>query len=281
MRHEDTEYISCPNCGKDDAHVWARENGFSAMKCKGCALIYVNPRPSAAAISEANRLGVHNTDRGQLVVTSQFRPWKVWKYSRMVKALFSEELSRSASVRWLDVGAGHGEFVLAVQKLLPPGSSVVGIEPMERKVKAAQTRGLNVTNTSLSELKSDFDVISLINVFSHIPDFKGFLKLIRDKMVPGGVILIETGNAADLSDRKEYPGRLDLPDHLVFSGIDQMKCLLNSSGFVLDKHLERKMTGFGWAAKQSIGSILKGHPSLTLPGKYAFRMVFFKARLAN
>ncbi len=38
------------------------------------------------------------------------------------------------------------------------------------------------------------DVISLINVFSHIPDFEDFLRQVVEHSSPGGVVFLEIGN---------------------------------------------------------------------------------------
>ena len=68
--------INCPLCGADDHVPWARENGYAAVKCKQCGLVYVNPRPSLSTISEAAKTGVHKTDAGNLPVVFRRSPRK-------------------------------------------------------------------------------------------------------------------------------------------------------------------------------------------------------------
>ena len=249
-----------------------------AVKCRSCALVYVNPMPDAADISEANKIGVHHTQAGELIVTTHRKPKKVGMYSRIVANMFREEIAAGHPMRWLDIGAGYGELVEAVSKVLPPGSHVEGIEPMAAKVAVADSLGLAITDTPLSQVEGRFDVISLINVFSHIPDFKSFLSEILDKLSENGLLLIETGNAADLKSRADYPDLLYLPDHLVFGGVSQIRSMLAASGFTLDKVRAARVDTPYWAAKVTIKSILMRNAVVRLPFTSPFRTVLFKAR---
>ena len=60
-------------------------------------------------------------------------------------------------------------------------------------------------------------MVSLINVFSHLPDVHGFFAEIATLVRPGGELLVVTGNGADI-ERADYPQALSLPDHVVFGG---------------------------------------------------------------
>ncbi len=53
MNQFETEAIPCPLCEKDQYRLFAEENGFRAVKCDFCGLIYVNPRPVVELITEA------------------------------------------------------------------------------------------------------------------------------------------------------------------------------------------------------------------------------------
>ena len=228
----ETEWITCPLCHAAEHRAWATENGFSAVKCAACGLVYVNPRPSDGEITEANILGEHRSDAGRLNVVARRDPRKVGRYRRILGRTFQDLIDAGRPVTWLDVGAGYGEVVEAVQSILPAGSQVEGIEPMVAKAAEAQRRGLPVTRTALSALTRQFDVISLINVFSHVPDFAGFLTQLRARLCPGGPLFLETGNGGDIL-RSEYPDALSLPDHLVFAGEKHIAQFLDAAGFSL------------------------------------------------
>jgi 2-polyprenyl-3-methyl-5-hydroxy-6-metoxy-1,4-benzoquinol methylase len=95
---------------------------------------------------------------------------KALRYATTVRTMFPDVVGASRPVRWLDVGAGFGELVEVLQEMLPAGSQVMGIEPMAPKVAEAQARGLPVYQADLAQTGGGSDVISLVNVFSHVPD---------------------------------------------------------------------------------------------------------------
>lgn len=268
------ETVDCPCCESDGHNHWASENGYSAVKCSGCGTVYIRDRPRAEDISAAARDGVHPTDDGMLDQRLHRQGWKVPFYAGIVRRFYEGEKGLS----WLDVGAGNGEFVEAVQRALPDVQAL-GIDPMQVKVARAQQRGVPITTQTLEEVTGSYDVISIINVFSHIPDFQHFGGLIRARLKPGGSLFIETGNGGDLPSRADYPGELLLPDHLVFSGIEQMKQTLARLGFGRVEHWSRRTDHPLWAAKQMVKSALKGRPKVVIPWTRSFRTVFYRAYL--
>jgi 2-polyprenyl-3-methyl-5-hydroxy-6-metoxy-1,4-benzoquinol methylase len=265
------ETIACPLCSTKESALWARENGYAAVKCRGCGLVYVNPRPPLHTISDASRTGLHKTNEGRLDVTFSRSEEKIRHYSNVIRTMFAAEIARGEPIRWLDVGAGYGEFVEAVLLAMPQGSSVCGIEPMKAKVASAKARGLPIVDTPLAQVKGPFDVISLINVFSHIPDFNAFLREVADRCSPQGVLFLETGNGGDI-ERTQYPDDLYLPDHLVFAGRNHIEMFLQKAAFRIVMTDERRIDSSS-LAKRVIKSLLKRRPVFS-----PFRTVFFKAQ---
>lgn len=272
------EHISCPACGADDSDPWGAENGYQAVSCRACGLLYVNPRPSGDQISEATRIGMHQTEAGQLNLVAKRSPHRIAALSDRIRGMFGDEIAAGKPMRWLDVGAGFGETVEAAMAALPPGSEVIGVEPMQPKVAAAQALGLPIVDTPLGNLPGGYDVISLINVFSHIPDFKDFGGEIARLLAPGGSVWIETGNVADVS-RGDYPDRLYLPDHLVFAGPEQMTRILADLGLKVVLVDPVRVDGPLYTLKAIVKSVVDGRPQLRLPWASPFRQVHYKATL--
>jgi 2-polyprenyl-3-methyl-5-hydroxy-6-metoxy-1,4-benzoquinol methylase len=272
------EHVPCPLCGSQDHVPWGRENGFAAVRCQGCGLLYVTPRPVADEIAEASRLGQHRTVDGALDVVAKRSHSKRRRYQSVIEKTFADVIAAKKPISWLDVGAGYGEVVDALLAVLPRGSTVDGIEPMAAKVKEARARGLPIDDTPLSEVTRRYDVISLVNVFGHIPDFTGFLAEIKACLEPGGELFLQTGNAAELPRRRLYPDPLSLPDHLVFAGEAQLRQFLERAGFaILSVERERTDT-FGWFAR-SLAKRALGRPArVSLPYSSPFRTLYCRAR---
>lgn len=272
------EHIACPACGADDSDPWGAENGYQAVSCRSCGLLYVTPRPSGDQISEATRIGMHQTEAGQLNLVAKRYPARIAALADRIRTMFRDEIAAGRPMRWLDVGAGFGETVEAAMAALPAGSEVTGVEPMQPKVAAARALGLPIVDTPLADLSGGYDVISLINVFSHIPDFKDFGAQIARLLAPGGSVWIETGNVANVT-RSQYPDRLYLPDHLVFAGPEQMTRILSDLGLTVVLVDPVRVDGPLYTLKNIIKSVVDGRPQLRLPWTSPFRQVHYKATL--
>ena len=263
---------------RDRNRTLGAENGWTAVKCRNCGLVYVNPRPFEQEISTANELGEHRTEAGVLHVVYSRNERKLEHYRKVLSLRFADMLARKEPIRWLDVGAGFGEVVEVLQALLPIGSVIEGIEPMHAKAANARRRGLSITSRLLSEISDRYHVISLINVFSHLAHPRTFLEQVEDRLLPRGDVLIETGNGGDLDDAREFPGPLFLPDHLQFAGESHLERFLKEAGLsVVSKYRQRTDTprlAIHWAAQR-----VRGQPAkLRLPYTSRFRTIFYRAR---
>lgn len=277
--HGGVEQVACPLCGGDRHTPWAQENGFAAVRCAGCELIYVNPRPVGAHIDEAVRTGAHREEGLQLNVRARRVPGKIRTYRRLIGSLFADVMGAGRPIRWLDVGAGYGEVVEAVQALAPAGSRIEGLEPMAPKAQAARALGLRVHEAYLRDVSDRYDFVSAINVFSHVPDFRAFLREICGVLDAGGEVLIETGNAADIGPRGNFPDQLMLPDHLVFGGEAHMKRFLAEGGFDIVQTRRLRIDGPAHFVKTVIKRLLGRPVVVALPYTSPTRSLLFRARL--
>ncbi|QXD15885.1 class I SAM-dependent methyltransferase [Rhodocaloribacter litoris] len=275
------EWIACPYCGADDAAPWGEEAGYTAVQCRPCGFVYVNPRPPLDAIDEAAQTGIHTTERGTVNVVSRigFRRDKVRMFRKRMAALYPEHELRARPVRWLDVGAGFGELLAALENLVHPASRLEGIEPCLPKVEVARRHGLYVSARTLSEVHETYDVISLINVFSHLPDPAAFLGELTRRLEPDGEIVLVTGNGADVR-REEYPDALCLPDHLVFAGERHVRGLFDRLGFEMVQVHRYRYFLLDPLPLRVVKNVVKrvlGRP-VTRPNTGPFRSLFVRAR---
>jgi SAM-dependent methyltransferase len=273
------ETVACPYCGSTHEERWAEEAGFAAVRCLACGIIYCNPRPARERVDAAVRTGVHGGEAHGLDVRARRVAGKVRYYRRALGALFDDVWRAGAPVSWLDVGAGYGEVLEAVAALAPAGSRVEGLEPMKPKAEAARRRGLTVTEGYLAAGHALVDIVSVVDVFSHVPSFGDFLADVRAVLRPGGELFLQTGNLADLARRDEYPGELGLPDHLVFAGERHVLGYLERAGFA-PLRVERRRTDTLVEASKNVVKLLLGRPGiLRAPYTSSYRQLLVRARL--
>lgn len=218
------EHVSCYVCGSSDSRLWARESGWTAVRCGGCGLVYVDPRPALETISRATETGAHagGVDR--------YRPKKVAFYRDRLANLYEPGYFRTLRGRWLDIGCGYGEFLEALSAASRGALELSGREPNRVKAASARARGLDVRGLDGDLGGAPFRGISLLNVLGHLPDPPSLLRRLRAALAPDGELLLETGNWAEL-ERAEIPDRLNLPDHLSFASEALVRRVLETAGF--------------------------------------------------
>lgn len=263
--------IGCPYCGAHEGKSpWATENGFTAWRCGSCRFVYVSPRPDDEERSEAIRLGQHS---GNLNTSEARSEKKVRIYRERLGALLGPV---DAPVRWLDVGAGNGEVMEALADLLPAGSEVFGVEPSDEKRANAPAKLKRRMVASLADAPGDMSHISLINVFSHVADFRSFLKEIARHGAPGHEIIVETGNGADMTV-EQYHDHLYLPDHLTFCGVAHLEGFLGERYEIVGEAYYRLDTVLQFA-KDLVKPLLGRPAKAVVPYSSPFRTFFVRGR---
>ncbi len=223
--------VNCYNCGSEARKPYTSENGFALVQCMSCGLLYVNPRPAEEDIEAAHKLGVHHGE-DTLNMTGQFNQAKLPRYLAILEDFFGNDVAdgQDAPRKWLDIGCGHGEFVMALQKFGGNNIEARGLEPNVLKQESARAKKLDVSYFDLLQHSERYDAISLLNVYSHLPDppvaIAGWTRLLR----PGGEMFLETGDTAGLPP-SQHPRPLLLPDHLSFASEKIVVRILEDCGF--------------------------------------------------
>lgn len=276
-----TEAINCPYCDESKSSPWASENGFTAVKCSGCGLVYVNPRPVQSLIHEAVETGIHSDVEHGRTAIDRRRGSSVTRYKKILSSMFDDVWQNSKGISWLDVGAGYGELVEAVSALAPSGSRIEGIEPMKPKATWARAHGLKISEKYLCDVTEKFDFVSLVNVYSHIPDFRAFLEEIRNVLADNGEFYLETGNVGDLVHSHEVPTELCLPDHLVFAGEQHLTGYLSEAGFSIVAIRRMRKDGLINFAKNIIKKLIGRQVTLAIPYTSRYRLILIRAKLRS
>jgi len=88
--------VDCYFCGAAEQGPYAEENGYLLVKCAGCGLLYVNPRPGDDEITAAMQTGQHRGEE-TLDRVGAFIDDKVAGYEGVLADLFAEA---APSGRW-------------------------------------------------------------------------------------------------------------------------------------------------------------------------------------
>jgi len=234
------EKFRCDNCssadfiflhpGQDRLHEL--EGEFSVVKCKQCGLIAIHPKLSQEKVSS-----YYPSDYISYPIAAEDeRTWlKKLDRKRGINRRCKIIIDRTTeSGRILDVGCATGNFLNGMQQY---GWECFGIEPSKFAAEYAKKRfNLNVINGYLSENlfpNSFFDVVTLWDVFEHLPEPKDDLNLFRKILKPGGLLLITTPNADAWGRRLfgKYWVGWDVPRHFHIFSPTTIQDMLNKSFF--------------------------------------------------
>jgi SAM-dependent methyltransferase len=167
-------------------------------------------------------------------VIGTYKPKRVQRYCKIIDDLYGNSLENIASLRWLDIGCGFGEFIEALQVKSHNQLTLKGSEPNAEKIKSARDRNLDVNFIDLDNHREKYDFISLLNVYSHLPNPVVTLKKWKQLLKSSGEILLETGHSSHLNS-KDHHKPYYLPDHLSFANEEIIKSILSRQGFNIIK----------------------------------------------
>jgi len=222
------EHIACIFCGRNSENVIIKENGFTGRKCPECGLIYISPRPTQDDI-----LDLYGHDHAAISseshITGEFAKRL---YAKHHLAVVGHYLKHGDV---LEIGAGAGFFLDEARKR---GFRPFGIEL--NPVQAAYIRDRFRIECSESPLDPReypdhrFDLVYHCDVLSHFPDPFDEFEKIAAVLKPGGLHAFETGNLGDVDPKYfRYISRFQYPDHLFFFSEENVRELLERTGFEL------------------------------------------------
>jgi 2-polyprenyl-3-methyl-5-hydroxy-6-metoxy-1,4-benzoquinol methylase len=140
--------------------------------------------------------------------------------------------------RLLDIGCAYGFFLKEAQRHF----EVAGIEIAEHAAQTCREAGLSVLSgmADAANLASvgNFDVITLFDVIEHLPKPDQTLALCGDRLLPGGVVVISTGDFGSIAARL-FGARWRLmtpPQHLWFFTRESIRRMAAALGLFLIHH---------------------------------------------
>jgi 2-polyprenyl-6-hydroxyphenyl methylase/3-demethylubiquinone-9 3-methyltransferase len=93
----------------------------------------------------------------------------------------------------LDIGCDAGSLLLAAAESY--GVVPFGVDVASRAVSLARSRGLDIFHGAVEQAPRDlagFKVVVAVDVIEHTADPAMFLRCLRERMLPGGVLYIQT-----------------------------------------------------------------------------------------
>lgn len=217
------ESIECIFCPGQATVPYKNENGYQAVACTQCGLVYVTPRPT---IEEMKQLYEGQETKIDLYGHLRRRDLKCVQAKESLRWI--RRYCRSGTL--LEVGSAAGYFLWEAKKA---GFVVQGVDITHQFVEfSTRVLGVPAFEGTMREAPFEhesFDVIYLRNVLSHLAHPLDEFRRLRTLLKPGGYVVLETGNVAELDP--SVPNLLELPDHLYHFSEKTIRLLFERTGF--------------------------------------------------
>lgn len=186
---------ACVACSATPLHRMA-DIGLSTLdRCRSCGLVVNHPRGPSQARD-------YYGDEYDGFYDHYYRVFRQRQFKDVVGRLAGVDFP---SRRALDIGCSYGWFL---QAALAGGFDAVGAEPSSRvfhHLKA--TTALDVHHCGIDgvgAIDGRFGLITLWNVFEHLPDPAAALAQVADKLEPNGVLLLCVPDVTGLITRLSF-----------------------------------------------------------------------------
>ena len=213
---------------EDDTARWLSgdpERDFSMSRCATCATVFVDPVPSADVLDAAYPDDFYGKRRSD---TERIEEWFLSRRVRLCGPLAGRSV--------LDVGSGDGKFL---RRALAAGAArATGVEPSAHgRMLAAAASIRSVSDVGDLDPDDRYDLVTLWQVFEHVPDPRRLGRAVVERLSPGGRLLLSLPNVESF-EAERFGGdwfHLDVPRHLVFPPSRTLRTMFEGLGV---RHVE-------------------------------------------
>jgi SAM-dependent methyltransferase len=235
------ETVRCNCCGSDRSAPFAAGRDYeydtcdtwvTAVRCRDCGLVYLNPRPAAAAlptIYPANYYAYDFATSMPAVVR-----WVKDRVDAMKVRLYLRLLPGPGRI--LDVGCGDGRILDMLRRHGRADWDLWGVEFSDAAAAQARRAGYTVLVGRFEDVElppASFDLMIMNQLIEHVDDPRAMIAKARTALRPGGHLVIETPNLDSLDARlfrRRYWGGYHFPRHFTLFDARTLAATVSAGG---------------------------------------------------
>ncbi len=225
VRSEDLEYKCQPGT-------------FDLVECTRCGHVYIHPLPRPEEVPALYPSWYYTVNpKSPIYLDGKVVEQKLLQDAHRLRRLAAEATIRSI----VDIGGGNLTRLIKIKEVF--GADVeticVDIRFDQSAVTAAKAAGVKLVQgnveTDLSALRDNgHDLILMRQLIEHLRDPRAALKVVFQKLAPGGLLLIDTPNRGGLDYRlfkRRYWGGYHIPRHFHLFTQASLLGLLQDTGY--------------------------------------------------
>jgi SAM-dependent methyltransferase len=267
----DLKLAVCPLCASQSSKPLFAQRMHTLMHCEECDLSFIHPYPKDVKRHHEAVSDYAYEDLEVVRCATQYNNEKLF-YDRYFD-LIHRECAGASSI--LDVGCGCGHLLERLAEY--PQMARAGIELNRDRARfARKTARCDVFEVPVEEFAGArcFDMVTLINVISHIPNIGQFFEKLRCLLTERGKVVLKTGEMK-ANVKRSAIFDWEFPDHLQFFGWRTLEYIATAYGFEVEKHFRIPLSSERFArstwcmtGRSGIRNAIKGvvaHVPLALP----------------
>lgn len=223
---------ACPLCHSTSTARAFSDSGCELRVCCVCELFFVHPYPRVT--EQHKRVSSGEFPGIELLDCARRYEGERLYYDRHFD-LIARESAGAASI--LDVGCGTGNLLERFASRRNCYRLGVELNPYAARIARATAR-CEVLELPFESFRSTrkFDVITMINVFSHISSFGGMFLSLRAALAPNGRVILRTTEMSRNVSRWNQV-HWGIPDDVHFLGLNTLDYLCKTYGFIVANHV--------------------------------------------
>lgn len=257
------------NGGPETIKIRTRDSEHHVVKCMDCGLQQLFPLPS---VEEEKRY--YDKNKHDKLTTPGLSIDDIYKKFLFQNKYRVDYLKHDVGVQktWkiMDLASGYGFFI---QLMAEDGYNVDGIEISRERLELCKERirdlpakiyDINLLQEEIPDrLRGRYDLVTAFHIIEHIVDPHLFVFRTLDLLKPGGYLLMEMPNVANvmMDASKEFNDFFYIRDHVAYYTPSLIRKLFEDLGIRVLKQRGTQMYGI----ENHMNWILNGAPQLTQP----------------
>jgi 2-polyprenyl-3-methyl-5-hydroxy-6-metoxy-1,4-benzoquinol methylase len=217
----------CDLCGSSNLRRWDTQHGIDVLICDDCGMARAEVPEGYA--EEAEELYDANYYKGM----EYDRKWR-FRQRRAKRWIHYLEEYRQPPGNLLDIGCSMGYYLFAAKTL---GWTPFGTDISHHAVAETEKLGFrafwSVHPSDFPDWLPPLDAVTATHVVEHFQDPVDYLRALRERMAPGGVVYIEVPNFQKILRRGPKVPYVGPPHHAQFYTLNTLKGIVGKAGWTV------------------------------------------------